>query len=121
MASIAEFGFVNPILIDQHQGIIAGHGSLLAAQRLGMKKVPAIMLAHLSETQKRALIIADILDPFGGSGSTLIACEKTGRSACLIELDPKYCDVIIRRWQEFTGKEATLEGGDKTFDEISKR
>jgi len=59
MASIAEFGFVNPILIDQHQGIIAGHGRLLAAQRLGMKDVPAIMLAHLSETQKRALIIAD--------------------------------------------------------------
>lgn len=59
MASIAEFGFVNPILINQHQGIIAGHGRLLAAQRLGMKEVPAIMLAHLSETQKRALIIAD--------------------------------------------------------------
>lgn len=59
MASIVEFGFVNPILIDQHQGIIAGHGRLLAAQRLGMKEVPAIMLAHLSETQKRALIIAD--------------------------------------------------------------
>ena len=51
MASIAEFGFVNPILIDQHQGIIAGHGRLLAAQRLGMKEVPAIMLAHLSNPE----------------------------------------------------------------------
>ena len=51
-----------------------------------------------------------VLDPFGGSGTTLIACEKTGRQARLIELEPKYCDVIIRRWQEFSGKEATLDG-----------
>lgn len=47
-----------------------------------------------------------VLDLFGGSGSTLIACEKTGRHARLIELDPKYCDVIVRRWQEYTGLEA---------------
>ena len=45
-----------------------------------------------------------VLDPFGGSGTTLIACEKTGRQARLIELEPKYCDVIIRRWQEFSGR-----------------
>jgi DNA modification methylase len=47
-----------------------------------------------------------VLDPFGGSGTTLIACEKAGRQARLIELDPKYCDVIVARWQEFTGKQA---------------
>lgn len=47
-----------------------------------------------------------ILDLFGGSGSTLIACESTGRHARLMELDPKYCDVIIRRWQDFTGQMA---------------
>ena len=51
-----------------------------------------------------------VLDPFGGSGTTLIACEKTGRQARVIELEPKYCDVIIRRWQEFTGEEASLDG-----------
>jgi DNA modification methylase len=45
-----------------------------------------------------------VIDLFGGSGSTLIGCEKTGRSARLMELDPKYCDVIVRRWQNFTGK-----------------
>jgi DNA modification methylase len=56
-----------------------------------------------------------VLDPFGGSGTTLIACEKTGRSGRLLELDPKYCDVIIGRWQEFTGKVATLEGDGRTF------
>ena len=48
--------------------------------------------------------------PFGGSGSTLIACEKAGRQARLVELDPKYCDVIVQRWQEWTGEQATLEG-----------
>lgn len=47
------------------------------------------------------------MDLFGGSGSTLIACEETKRCARLIELDPKYCDVIIQRWQDFTGKKAT--------------
>lgn len=49
-----------------------------------------------------------VLDLFGGSGSTLIACEKLGRKARLMELDPKYCDVIIKRWEDFTGKKAVL-------------
>jgi DNA modification methylase len=47
-----------------------------------------------------------VLDPFGGSGSTLIACEKAGRQARLIELDPKYVDTIVERWQRFTGERA---------------
>lgn len=58
-----------------------------------------------------------VLDLFGGSGSTLIACEKTNRKAYLMELDPKYCDVIIKRWQTLTGKDAILEStGDKFND-----
>lgn len=52
-----------------------------------------------------------VLDLFGGSGSTMIACEKTGRHARLMELDPKYCDVIVKRWEEFTGKKAELING----------
>ena len=56
-----------------------------------------------------------VLDPFGGGGSTLIACEKTGRHARLMELDPNYVDVIVRRWQEFTGKQATLESTGEAF------
>ncbi len=59
-----------------------------------------------------------MLDPFGGSGSTLIACEKTGRRARLIELDPKYVDVAVQRWQDFTGGEAKLDGSDRSFDEL---
>ena len=58
-ASIREFGFTNPILIDAENGIIAGHGRLLAARKLGMTKVPTIQLDHLTATQKKALIIAD--------------------------------------------------------------
>lgn len=60
-----------------------------------------------------------VLDLFGGSGSTLIACEKTGRKAYLMELDPKYVDVIIKRWQEFTGKQATHEETGKTYAELA--
>lgn len=61
-----------------------------------------------------------VIDCFGGSGSTLIACEKTNRHARLMELDPKYCDVIVKRWQDFTGQKAVLEGKDLTFDELTQ-
>jgi DNA modification methylase len=61
-----------------------------------------------------------VLDPFGGSGTTLIACQKAGRHARLIELEPKYCDVIVRRWQEFTGKDAVYEGSTRTFAEMAE-
>jgi DNA modification methylase len=53
----------------------------------------------------------NVVEPFGGSGTTLIACEKTGRSAYLMELDPRYCDVIVARWEKFTGKKAELING----------
>ena len=58
-ASIKEFGWTNPILVDGDNGLIAGHGRLMAARKLGMEKIPVIELAHLSENQKKALIIAD--------------------------------------------------------------
>ena len=61
---------------------------------------------------------SNVLDLFGGSGSTLIACEKLGRNGFILELDPKYCDVIIQRWQQFTGKEATHEQTGKTYNSI---
>mgnify|MGYP000865922602 CR=1 FL=1 len=58
-ASIREFGWTNPVLVDGENGIIAGHGRVLAARKLGMAEVPCIELAHLSEAQKKAYIIAD--------------------------------------------------------------
>jgi len=57
--SIQEFGFTNPVLIDSENGIIAGHGRVMAAQKLGLQSVPCIRLGHLSEVQKRAYILAD--------------------------------------------------------------
>jgi DNA modification methylase len=60
-----------------------------------------------------------VLDPFGGSGSALIACEKAGRQARLVELDPRYCDVIIRRFQDYAGKAAILDGDGRSVDEIA--
>jgi DNA modification methylase len=80
-----------------------------------MKPVELVERAVRNSSKSRDLI----LDPFGGSGSTLIACEKSGRQARLIELDPKYVDVIIRRWQEYTGAEAVLEESGETFDGTS--
>ena len=74
-----------------------------------MKPVDLIEYQVLNNTKGQDVV----LDLFGGGGSTLIACEKTGRHARLMELDPKYVDVIVRRWQEFTGKTATL-GADGT-------
>lgn len=62
-----------------------------------------------------------VLDPFGGSGSTLMACEETGRVARLIELDPGYCDVIIMRWQEATGEHAILEGTHDRFVVVAEQ
>ena len=59
-----------------------------------------------------------VLDVFAGSGSTLLACEKTMRSNRAVELDPKYCDVIIERWQNYTQEKAILESNGKTFEEL---
>ena len=71
-----------------------------------MKPVELVERAIRNSSKTRDLV----LDPFGGSGSTLIACEKSGRRARLIELDPKYVDVIVKRWEEFTGRKATRLG-----------
>jgi DNA modification methylase len=60
-----------------------------------------------------------VLDPFGGSGSTLIASEEAGRQPRLVELDPKYVDTIILRWQEFSGGGAVLDGDRRSFGEIT--
>lgn len=80
-----------------------------------MKPVELVERAIRNSSKGRDIV----LDPFGGSGTTLIACQRAGRQARVIELDPKYCDVIIRRYQEFSGKEATLNGDGRSFDEVA--
>ena len=78
-----------------------------------MKPVELVERAVRNSSKTRDIV----LDPFGGSGSTLIACEKSGRRGRIIELDPKYVDVIVRRWQDWTGKVARRESDGVQFSE----
>lgn len=80
-----------------------------------MKPVELIERALRNSSKSRDTV----LDPFAGSGSTLIACERTDRQARVIELEPRYCDVIVRRWEEHTGKLATLEADGRPFKELA--
>ena len=93
-----------------------------------VKKVNPQSMVHLTEKPVELAIRAihysskpeeNVLDLFGGSGSTLIAAEETSRHAFLMELDPAYCDVIIERWQTATGQKAVLEGGGATFESVA--
>ena len=79
-----------------------------------MKPVELIERAIRNSSKSRDIV----LDLFGGSGTTLIAAERTGRSARLLELDPKYVDVIVERWQNLTGEFAVLDGEDRTYDDL---
>jgi len=89
-----------------------------AANRLHptMKPVELVERA-LMNSSKAGDIVADL---FGGAGSTMIACERRGRKARLAEIDPKYADCIVRRYQEYTGKQAVLDADGRTFDEIAE-
>lgn len=88
--SINEFGWTNPILVDETSGIVAGHGRLQAAIGLGMDQVP-----------------------------TIIAAKMTGRACHAIELSPTYVDVAVLRWQAFAGGVATLDGDGRTFEQVA--
>ena len=184
-ASIMEFGFLTPCLIDSDYNLIAGHGRVMAAKELGIPSVPCVFIEGLTEEQRRAYILADnrlselgewdmelvmgelaeldelgfdteltgfdfqvepeitddeddvpeppaepkaialcsraiksssregeiVLDVFGGSGSTMMACEQLNRKCYMCELDPRYIDVIIERWENLTGEKAVLLNG----------
>ena len=95
---------------------------------LWMEKKPAANREHPTmkpvELIERALRNSSkagdcVSDLFAGAGSTLIACERRDRNARLMEIDPRYTDVIVKRWQEYTGKSATLEDDGRTFAEIT--
>ena len=82
-----------------------------------MKPVALVERAIRNSSKRRDAV----LDPFGGSGTTMIAAERTGRRAVLVEIDPAYADVIVQRWQEMTGEAATLDGEDRTFADIGSQ
>ena len=91
------------------------YGPNNATDLWSIKKVNPQSMVHLTEKPVQLAVRAmqyssrsgeNVLDLFGGSGSTLIAAEQTGRRSFLMELDPLYCDVIVRRWEQFTGKKA---------------
>jgi DNA modification methylase len=113
---------------DYETALVWHRGAELKGKRIGsvwkINKDGAATYTHptqkpveLSEEaiDKTTSICNLVLDLFGGSGSTLIACEKTARHCRMMELDPKYCDVIIKRWEEYTGKKATLESTGEQF------
>ncbi len=81
-----------------------------------MKPVELVERA-ISNSSRRGNVV---LDPFAGSGSTAIACERLGRAACLIELDPRYADVIVRRWQGYTGRSAELLEDGRSFERVQR-
>ena len=109
----------------------AGHeffGPNNATDLWEVKKVPHTSMVHLTEKPvelaARAIRYSsrpaeNVLDLFGGSGSTLMACEQTGRNGFAMEIDPPYCDVIVQRWEAFTGKKATLADGE-TFEQTRR-
>jgi len=80
-----------------------------------MKPVALVERAIRNSSPRGGLV----LDLFGGAGSTLIAAEKSGRRAAIVEIEPKYIDVMIQRWQKYTGQEARLEGDGRTFQQVS--
>jgi DNA modification methylase len=113
---------------DYEVGLVWHRGAELCGKRIGSvwtvnkdgvstyvhptQKPVALAVEALDKTTR---VSASVLDLFGGSGSTLIACEKTNRHCRMMELDTKYCDVIINRWQAFTGKQATNEATGNPF------
>lgn len=117
---------------DYEVGLVFNRGAQLVGKRIGsvwkfgkdqggefrhprQKPVALVMEA----IEKTTLAGVTILDIYGGSGATVIACEKIGRYARVMEADPRYVDVIVRRWQDFTGKPATLESDGRSFEVIS--
>jgi len=116
-------------LSDYEAALVWNRGSELCGKRIGSvwkiskdgagtykhptQKPVALSVEAIDKTTSAGSLVLDL---FGGSGSTLIGAERTGRKSCLMELDEKYCDVIINRWQNFTGQDATLNG--KTYAEV---
>ena len=88
-----------------------------AANRLHPTMKPVELIERALVNSSKAGDI--VLDLFGGAGSTLMGCERRGRTARLMEIDPKYCDVIVKCWQAYTGRQAVLNADGRTFEELA--
>ena len=93
----------------------------IAAEDLDLKHPTAkpveLVERSLPNSNKAGDVVCDF---FGGSGSTMIGCERRGRKARLMEIDPKYADCIVRRYQEYTGKQGTLAGDGRAFNAVAQ-
>ena len=124
--SIQEFGFTNPVLVDKEGGIIAGHGRVMAAERLGLKEVPCIRLGHLTEAQKRAYIIADNkLALNAGWDDALLAEElraigEMDFDLSLIGFDPKELEIMLNI-EELAKDESDAEPQIDKAEELNKK
>jgi DNA modification methylase len=82
-----------------------------------MKPVELVERAITNSSRKGDVV----LDPFAGSGTTVLACERTGRRACVVGIEPRYADVVLRRWQQYAGKPARLDQEGWSFEEAAER
>ena len=111
-AELAWTSFDKGVKLYKHtwNGLVReGDRNAEGVTRVHPTQKPVGMIANILQDYSEENDI--ILDCFGGSGSTLIACEQTGRKCCMCELDPHYVDVIIGRWEKFTGQKAVLLNG----------
>ena len=95
---------------------IATHGDDDAATVRGTQKPVECMLRPILNNSARG---EAVYEPFAGSGSTFIAAEKSGRRCFGMEIEPRYCDVVVARWQTFSGRQATLDGDGRRFEDIA--
>lgn len=118
-----SFAGQHELIIFAHKGRVDLIGKrdpdVWSFDRVPPKIHPTQKPIELIEYAMSKVISKIVLDLFGGSGSTLIACEKTARQCRMMELDPKYCDVIVKRWQDFTGKAATHAETGIPFDSMT--
>jgi hypothetical protein len=102
-------------ILGNHRLLCGDSTDVLAVERLMDGKKADMVFTDPPQVENSSKKGGMVLDLFGGSGTTLIACEKTGRQARLMELDPRYCDVIVKRWEDFTGNKAMLEETKEAF------
>ncbi|HEX6112301.1 MAG TPA: ParB/Srx family N-terminal domain-containing protein [Geminicoccaceae bacterium] len=124
-ASLVEFGWTNPILLDENAGTLAGHGRLLAARKLGLAEVPVIRFEHLSRGTKAGRIFWPTTSSSYRRAGTMRcsprSCVAAGRASTsgspgsISRPDPKYVDTIIDRWQRFTGCRALHVESEEPF------